>query len=379
MSARANTLPVAALAALLASAACTSFEDVTTVLDLRVLAVTTEPSEIVLTITGLPTDPAAPIDPAALAIDPASIPKVIVTPLIVDPREGIPAPTFALAACPNDPYGAGPPMNMGGGGPDPSGGARSSVGSTVCPAPGPGVPTWSFGDGHAAATPVDVQLTPEQLLAAFKADVYVDQYGQVHGGFDLGMPLNLQLTVSNGVDTLVAIKRVLFWATMLPGQVPNHAPTIPLIESYRERDEKTWDPIGPITPVDDDVLRVPLGTKLWLRPQLPPADVESYVTTVISRDPPHRAVPTTVERERIRYAYYATAGHFDPARTVSELVPGVSGTVHLESRYVPPATLDDVPVDAMTGERLATVWIVVRDDRGGESWVTRRIALDPAP
>jgi hypothetical protein len=125
--------------------------------------------------------------------------------------------------------------------------------------------------------------------------------------------------------------------------------------------------------------RVALGTKLYLRPELPPGVAESYVTTVLTPDPPQRAVPVTVERERIRYAYYATAGTFDPARTVSELIPGVPGTVHLESAYTPPSSLDDVAPDPVTGQRLVTVWIVVRDDRGGESWVIRRIALDPGP
>jgi hypothetical protein len=368
------------LTAALAASACTSFEDVSTVVDLRVLGVVAEPSEIILTITGLPTDPAAPIDPAALAIDPASIPPVRLTPLIVDPpaQAAGRAVTYSVTACPNNPYGASPPMSMGGGGgPDPSGGARSSVGSTLCT----GVANaWPLGANLAADTPLDLQLTPEQLLTAFKADVFLDQYGQVHGGFDLGMPLNLQLDVTDGVDATIAVKRVLFWAAMLPGQKPNVAPTIPRIDQYRDRDEDTWAPVGPLTPFQEgEPTRVALGTKLYLRPELPPDVVEGYVTTVISRDPPHRAVPITVARERIRYAFYATAGTFNPARTVSELVPGVPGTVHLESAYAPPASLDEVAPDPVTGQRLVSVWIVVRDDRGGESWVTRRIALDPAP
>jgi hypothetical protein len=383
LNARDSGLPAAAALAAMLVTACTSFDDVSTVVDLRVLGVETEPSEVVLTITGLPADPAAPIDPNALAIDPTSIPPVRLTPLIVDPRPGT-TPTFSLVACPNNPYGAAPPMNMGGG-PDPSGGARSSVGSTICAAPGPGVPTWDFGAGHPAAGPVEVQLTPDQLLEAFKRDIYLDQYGQIHGGFDLGMPLNLQLTVTSGDEHLIAIKRVLFWATMLPGQVPNRAPEIVRLDSYRERDEKTWELIEPAVPLEQGTTtRVALGTSLWLLPndprKVPLEDIaESYVTTVISRDPPHRAVPMEVERERIRYAFYATAGHFDPPRTVSELIPGVPGMIHLESKYVPPATLDGVPVDPVTGDRLVDVWIVVRDDRGGESWVARRIALDPAP
>ena len=50
--------------------------------------------------------------------------------------------------------------------------------------------------------------------------------------------------------------------------------------------------------------------------------------------------------------------------------------MHLESQYIPPPTLDQVPVDTATGRRLVTVWVVVRDDRGGESWVQGLLALD---
>jgi hypothetical protein len=186
------------------------------------------------------------------------------------------------------------------------------------------------------------------------------------------------------------VKRVLFWPQKLPDVVlddgtvvahtPNHLPAVPQIETYRARDEKTWEPIGDVTPFDPDVpVRVPLGSQLWLSPAWPDADIESYVTTVIDRNPPHLAIPVGIPRERIRYAYYATAGHFDPPRSVSELPPGVEGTVHLESKYVPPATLDGVTVDPSTGGHVATIWVVVRDDRGGEAWFQGAVALEPAP
>jgi hypothetical protein len=365
------------LFAFCAASACASFADVSTVVDLRVLAISTAPSEVILTVTGLPTDPSAPVDPRALAIEPASIPTIHLTPLVADPPAAAAgrALTYTLSACPNNPYGAAPPMNMGGGGPDPSGGARTTVGSTICD----GAPMkWDFGSN--ATGTFDVTLTPDELAYAFLHDVYIDQDLRPHGGFDLGLPINFELTIDDGVQTAVAIKRVLFWAQKLPGQVANVAPSAPVIHTYADRTPDSWDPIAPIGTLDTGTpAHVALGAGLWLEPLLPPADVESYVTTVIDRDPPHLAVPVTVLRERIRYAFYATAGHFDPARTVSELPIGVSGRVHLEARYLPPATLDAVPVDAATGLRLVTVWIVVRDDRGGENWDVRQLVVDPAP
>jgi hypothetical protein len=369
-------LPVAVLLAALGAAACTSFDDVSTVKDLRVLAVATDPSEVILKLNGLPEDPSTPIDPTALTVDPASIPTIHVTPLLAEPQASGRTVSWSLRACPNNPYGAAPPAGGGGGGPDPSGGARTTVGSTLCTDGAP--TTWMLGD--ATGPTKDVTFTPDQLLAAFKADIYIDQYGNFHGGFDLGLPMNLELTATDGVTTVQAVKRVLFWATMLPDQVANNLPTKPPLSTYPDRDEQTWAPIGDVTPLDPAVpARVAVGSHLFVRPDLPPGDLEKYVTTVIARDPPHLAMPVEIPRERIRYAFYATAGHFDPPRTTNEVVPGVVGTVHLESKYLPPATLDEVPVDAASGQHLVTIWVVVRDDRGGEAWTEAHLALDPGP
>ena len=90
-----------ALAALVAVAAvgCTNFEDPTTVIDLRVLAVQVEPSEIILD--------ADISDPAMPTVDPANNPPVTMTPLIVDPTGGGRAVTYTIIACPNNPFAAG--------------------------------------------------------------------------------------------------------------------------------------------------------------------------------------------------------------------------------------------------------------------------------
>jgi hypothetical protein len=58
--------------------ACTNFQDPTTVVDLRMLAVVVEPSEIILD--------ADLSKPSMPVVDPANNPPVMVRPLIVDPR-----------------------------------------------------------------------------------------------------------------------------------------------------------------------------------------------------------------------------------------------------------------------------------------------------
>ena len=68
---------LATLLLAIGAAACTNFADPTTVVDLRMLAVKVEPSEIILDADL--SDPANPI------VDPANNPPLTVTPLIVDP------------------------------------------------------------------------------------------------------------------------------------------------------------------------------------------------------------------------------------------------------------------------------------------------------
>ena len=56
---------------------------------------------------------------------------------------------------------------------------------------GPPAPLHSLRANATAAFPF--QPTVDNLLAAFRAAVFVDQFRHIHGGFDLGMPLTIQL------------------------------------------------------------------------------------------------------------------------------------------------------------------------------------------
>jgi hypothetical protein len=349
----------AALALALGGAACANFDNVTTVKDLRVLSVRTDPSEEILDVA-----------------DPSTDLAITVTPLIVDPRaDGRPV-TWTLLGCPNNPYGTAPPST---GSVLPGGGAASSVGSTLCP---PDAPlTWPLVSAPLdAAQSASFHLGADQLTAAFQADVFVDQYGHVHGGVDLGLPINLQLTVTDGATTEIAVKRVLYWARRLsPEQAVNNDPVISGFTAYHVRDPDTFQPVG--QPLDvtagGGAQSLPLGFALWIQPH--PATAESYVTAAI--DPTSDvAVPVVVAQEQLRYSFYASAGSFAPADTSNDLPPGVVaiGDVHLESKFQPPATADGLPIDDATGLPVVTIWIVVRDERGGESWLTQRFLMQPA-
>jgi hypothetical protein len=355
--------PRLALVALFAAVtpACASFDDPSTVIDLRVLAIQTDPSEIILDRDDRSTN----------------VP-VRMTPLIIDPAGGGRPITYTVLACPNDPFAAAPPGPGGGGGAFPSGGARTTVGSAPCDETSDN--TWSLTPepitfDPAAPTPFTIALTDNQLIAAFMADVFPDQYGNLHGGFDLGEPVRIQLNIQAGDESLIAIKRILYWGERLDdAQSPNELPVVDAVEIFPARDPDTAEPVGEIEPLVEGIPKVIAATDApWIRPT--PARAESYETTVLDADT-HKAVPLTVERETIRYAYYATAGTFEPARRSSELPSGFVGIPTIESQYKPPADLATIPLSP-DGRRLVTIWIVMRDDRGGESWQTRTLEIAP--
>jgi hypothetical protein len=224
-----------------------------------------------------------------------------------------------------------------------------------------------------------VQPQIAQLAIAFMTDIFPDQYGNVHGGFDLGMPLTLDIKVQAGDEEIHAVKRILYWALPIDGlQKPNQLPLIDSVRTYAQRDAGTLDPVGTVTTLEPDPAApfvVPAGTgSIWIEPAR--GDAEPFQTTVIDPDT-HLAVPFTVPRETLRYRFFATAGTFAPIVTSSEPELGfvATGPIHLESEYTLPTAGQLAP--GPDGTATVTIWIVVRDDRGGESWARRTLVVTP--
>jgi hypothetical protein len=354
--------------------ACTDFQNPTTVVDLRMLAVAVQPSEIILD--------ADLSDPSMPVVDPANNPPVMVTPLIVDPKGHGRDVTYTISACPNDPFAPAPPGGGQGGGAFPSGGARTTVGSALCDENSP--TTWLLTPNPIkSGESVLVQPTVDELTIAFMKDVFPDQYSNLHGGFDLGMPLTLDIKVDADGEEIRAVKRILYWARPIDAmQMPNQNPTIDTVSLFYERDDATFDPVD--TPLvighnpaqDFDVDVKPGVSSVWILPSK--GNAESFETTVIDPDT-HQAVPFTVPRETLRYRFFATAGTFSPPTTSSEPETGfvATGPIHIESEYhLPPA--DQLAVDS-AGHAVVAIWIVVRDDRGGEAWQQRNLRLTIPP
>ncbi len=359
----ASPLLAAAATLALAAAGCTSFQDPSTVRDLRVLAIGSEPTEIILSA-------AAPEEVAA-----AAIPAIAITPLIADPAGGGRPLTVTVSACANDPGAASPPSNGSDPTGFPSGGARTTVGSALCEAAPTELPIAA--DVDLGTQPSVVARLPAAWVAeAFLRDKFKGADGRIYGGSDLGMPIVFQVTARAGDQVVKAIKRVTFWMRPLrDDQVPNASPQLSSVRAWDRRDETTAEPrADAVVPLDEGVpLDVP-EDGLWIEPAA--AEAQPYVTAVIDRLT-GEVVPHDIPRETIRYGFYATAGTFTPFETSSEPPPGVqvSTRVHIESKYEPPPLAERPAGESL----LVKVWIVARDERGGTSWLTRSLSVGGRP
>ena len=362
---------LAGVAVLVELGGCGTFDDPSTVKDLRVLAVAAEPSEVILDVT----------DAASAAA--ASIPPLTLTPLVVDPAAR--PVSVTVSACANDPSAPTSPNAVTDPTGYPAGGIRTTVGSALCDGAPTAIPL-ATGIDLAASPSIDVALDPAWVAAAFARDVFAGADGVPHGGFDLGMPVVFQLTASAGGDTVRAIKRAIFWThAVRDDQRANTTPVIPGVRMYARRDETTAEPLP------DAVQALEAGTPadvtpdgVWIDPVAASdpsttALAESYVTTTLDRVTGQ--LGTIDVKETLTYSFYASAGTFSPLQTRSEPPPGVvpRGRVHIESKYHPPKDMTSQPPGAAATAPLdVTIWIVVRDERGGASWVTRPLRV-PAP
>ncbi len=326
------------------------FDEVSTVHDLRVLGIQGEPPEVLI---DLPAD-ADFRDPAVqqiLYLQIASTP-VTLDPLVVDPLGGGAPLAYEVVACPNS--GGSATVDEG------PGGARGTVGTGPCSADAPA--SLPVASGKAPPDQMAVSFVPTASFAA--AVVTADPLGAL-----FGWPIRVQFRFTNGPETVIAVKRILYTpripddpAASEPRKphAPNRNPVIPSVTAYLERGDAK-EPLAPDVP-----RAVPLGSSVFIEPGL--AEAEEYLTVVLDRD---TNLPTvkTIPKEALRYAFYATAGTFSPPSTSDEKRPVFekSDVLHLESKYRAP--------DTMPPDPLVTVWILVRDERGGSSHVVRTLVL----
>jgi len=134
------------------------------------------------------------------------------------------------------------------------------------------------------------------------------------------------------------------------GGTPNHNPAITGVQL--SRDGQAWgEPVAA-----GDTLQLPANAEVGLRPLLAAGSREEYVTTDLRGN----IVRLT---EQPRYSFFVGPGAEVDQDTADEPLDGVA----------PPDGLSRITVHSAPG----TLWIVVRDGRGGESWVAFRLELAP--
>ncbi len=334
----------AALAAWAALAGgCSTFQDESTLIDLRILGIKADPPEIY-------------VDPSTLASQTEPF-KSTFTALVVDPKGNGRAISYDVLACPRDIDTVT---------------AATGHNGVICQhnVPGqtpssyevisPSTPATTTDPGPEHDIAFDFSVPPSLLALAFTADPYAAM------GFQL--PVVVQMELGAGSENIVSTKRLIFSQQLpdRPPQAPNQNPEVTTVTVYPARDANL-DPIAP-APVDSGTpLAVPLGSQRWLEPG--GAIAEAYSTRTLTRDNPPQIVTTDVAAETLRYTFFTTAGTFTPVET-STATPVIftkPDRPHVESQYTAPTTMPDNPN--------LTVWILVRDERGGASWTTRQIQL----
>jgi len=364
----------------LAAPGCGDLDDVTTVKDLRVLAVQAEPAGFLVPL-GAPAG-ATPQDLQAT-----------LTALVVDPQGQGRTLTFTGVGCP-DYLSTLQPL----------GGQASRVcldSATTAALPPPldtalaatplGTPDMP---GQAApATAIEYHprvsfgLTPAQLGLFFSptatGDADVD--ATIAYDRDFGMDAIVDLTFQLGAEKARALKRLVYWpllppaevpATFTQPQLPNQNPRLVDLQFFRHRDTTTGDLMDPYPDASPTLSLATVDQmkdRLYVLPVPAPDAAERYLLR--ARNTQTDVVETKdVARELLTYQFYATAGTFSPASRQSELSPALTspdGRVHLDSEYLPPKAAD-LPADGRV-----TVWVVVRDERAGTSWDSRTLSISP--
>jgi hypothetical protein len=290
---------LAPLAMVLAAACDTGFEAQSIVVDLRVIAMRTEPAEVVVDV-----------DPDDLAS--VDLPPVTVTALVVDP-DGPRELTFSMSACaetfslrcdhPDVDYAL--PMTEG----RTTGGAPSGV----------------------------LEANVALLRAALEEDAF-------RGLGGIPVLVSMILRAPDGTERYAA-KRVMFAPRVPAARTAN---TNPVIARLLARG----------SPFDDGApLAVRAGEQIELEPVEDGGARETYVTPTLDGD-------ERVIIENLRYSWLATAGSF-----TDEFTGGArdlfGNEPPLRTRWRAPETPGEVKL-----------WVVQRDERGGTSWIERRLVVE---
>ncbi|HEY5452674.1 MAG TPA: hypothetical protein VIQ54_28150 [Polyangia bacterium] len=376
-------LTAASILALGAFAACGELPAESNVVDLRVLAVKSEPAGFLVDLNKLDaaTDDQLRAQITALVVDPsgAMMPLEVVgavgCPDYIDVITTASQQIQTTKLCPPPEATSGLPQEL----------AEVLMTQPIAaPDPNPVPPEGQF--GFEWTPTVSYGFTQQQIAAFFRADtsIYPPAVAtsiELNKAFGLPAIVNLSFAV-NG-ERVDAIKRVVYWPIVKDGELANKNPTLgdpmnptaPQIRFYRHRDETTGVPDQEVLEMEP-MISIAAGDKLYVEPNYVPGvggTAESYTINVLNTAT-NTIEPKMVEKELLRFQFYATAGKFDPEMQFSELNPIlVGGTLHTDAEWIAPKDLSTLPAGGGT----VTVWLVTHDERAGSDWASRTFIVNP--
>ena len=286
-----------AVSLLLLCAACTpNFQSASDVVDLRVLAIRSDPPE------------------AQMDLDAGTVQDVTVQVLVADSSPSLSATMTGLLCLPTD--------------------------SLTCDAASPfKLPPVTQPVGRAFSYPL--RVPPDTLRGALAND-------KLNGLGGVRVQLQINVTAGSPAKVVSAEKILLFSRN---DHVPNHVPLLDAVDV-------TFDGGAPSTLKPGETLQLVQGKTFGLRPRPHTCDagtcpngIESYDTLDLSGKVIHLT-------EQFAYSFFTTAG--------AEL--DRDGADEPRDGGAPPDGL--ARIDSTGAADGGTLWIVVRDGRGGESWIT---------
>ncbi|HTE54543.1 MAG TPA: hypothetical protein VK698_27005 [Kofleriaceae bacterium] len=315
-----------ACAAIAASAAaCSDFEDPAQVVDMRVLGMRADPPEILV--------PYDPDDPTRVEI--GDLGQVTVCALVADPadRRGL---DYSFAFCR----------------PTSSGRCRGSVLAVE-------VGAGSVEDPEESGEPVQICATVSAspdlavvLMDSLDADSFLG-----FGGISLQIGLEVTPEGSGSDDTLFAFKRIRYAPEFPAGRTPNTNPSVTGFIGLRtptgERGLDFEVPIGRCGDVEP--FTVAPGERVSVLPVEPAGARERYVVATFDGGENRFT-------ENLTYQWHASEGDWSPFESGGTIdVAGNEPT--LDARWRAPTDRE------LIGDGLdVRMWIVQRDERGGQAW-----------
>lgn len=308
--------PLALAAGLAAALSCAPAPDpASSVHDLRILGVRAEPAEV---LVGLDPETQQPILVDAVAV----LSGLRVRGLVADPTGGGRPVHFTFTACPSP------------------GDLRCQAGNTGAVLLGEGTVAGDEASWSLAEHPELVQRLAGLIQAAVDQDAF-------KGAFGIWPAVTLRVTA--GDEEAVGTKRLVL--------TPKD-PRFPDLQANQNPPEPQVTLNGaPLAP--GEVASLTRGGRMEFDVSPPdPTAKETY------RILDYRGGSMTA-KETFQYAWFTTAGSFSPERT--------GGTDFVGAAENPPGSAMSASASAPDGE--LSVYLVVRDGRGGETWTKRTAAL----